>query len=84
MTTIKHALYTMKKEGIHIDQRVLVELPPNGDFVKWRDCPKCQGMGLLLINPFLTGGQDGLGGLRNRAQCKSCMEAYNEFKSGGD
>jgi hypothetical protein len=49
---------------------------PSDKVLRWRDCPDCGGRGWFLINPFATGGGDGVGGLDNMRQCATCKAAY--------
>ena len=44
--------------------------------IRWRDCPDCEGRGWFLINPFATGGGNGVGGVGNACQCQSCKKEY--------
>lgn len=46
--------------------------------ISWADCPKCDGRGWFLINPFATGGPNGAGGLANKRQCQTCVAAYEK------
>ena len=52
------------------------------DVPRLRGCPDCSGRGYYLINPFLTGGSNGAGGLRNMCQCQTCADSkayWDEF-----
>lgn len=47
--------------------------------VRLATCPSCKGRGWFLINPFATGGWNGLGGSRNLTQCLTCLDAHDYF-----
>lgn len=52
--------------------------------VKMTGCPDCGGRGYFLINPFATGGGDGVGGPGNRTQCLTCLDSEAYFKKHGE
>jgi hypothetical protein len=56
-----------------------VPLNIDDEVVRISTCPSCEGRGWFLINPFATGGQDGAGGLSNKCQCLTCVDAYAYF-----
>lgn len=54
----------------------------DGDTViRWKDCPKCEGRGWFLIQPFMTGGTNGAGGISNMTQCQACVVALEYYAS---
>jgi len=54
-----------------------------GGWVRWKDCPDCEGRGWFLINPFATGGGGGAGGAGNARQCQKCKTTHDYYKSHG-
>lgn len=46
-------------------------------------CPSCNGRGWFLINPFATGGRNGLGGIGNMTQCVTCLDTHAYFQKNG-
>lgn len=59
-------------------------LKPTDDVIKWSDCPDCEGRGWFLIQPFVSGGRNGAGGLDNMTQCQTCKKAYEYHQKHGE
>lgn len=48
-------------------------ISPGQKVFAWRDCQSCCGRGWFLINPFAAGGTNGVGGIENMTQCRTCL-----------
>lgn len=59
--------------------------PLSGDeaLVRLKTCPSCEGRGWFLINPFATGGNNGVGGIGNLTQCLTCVDVHDYFVKHG-
>lgn len=65
------------------DQRVVLRGRPaapvglnhGDDVIRLKGCPDCDGRGYFLIQPFVSGGSNGAGGLRNMCQCQTCADS---------
>lgn len=57
----------------------------SGDrMVALNSCPDCKGRGYFLINPFMTGGTNGAGGLGNMCQCLTCLDSESYYRRHGE
>lgn len=53
------------------------------EVLKLKGCPDCNGRGYFTIQPFLTGGNNLCGGMRNATQCPTCKSAHDYFEKNG-
>lgn len=51
--------------------------------VRMDGCPDCSGRGWFLINPFATGGPNGMGGIGNQMQCLTCLDCKTYYDQHG-
>ena len=54
----------------------------DADVPRLKGCPDCGGRGYYLIQPFMTGGSNGAGGLGNMCHCLTCVDSkayWDEF-----
>lgn len=49
-----------------------------------KGCPDCGGRGYYLIQPFLSGGSNGAGGLRNMCHCQTCTDSKAYYLEHGE
>lgn len=60
-----------------------IALTADDEIVSHPKCPDCKGRGWFLINPFATGGGNGLGGVHNLTQCLTCRAAHDHWQTHG-
>lgn len=56
---------------------------PGDEVIRLNGCPDCLGRGYFLIQPFLTGGGNGIGGIGNTTQCPTCKSAHDYYQHHG-
>ncbi len=55
----------------------------NEDVIRLKTCPDCAGRGWYLIEPFRSGGSNGVGGLGNLCQCETCKNSMAYWQAHG-
>lgn len=69
-------------QNIRIGKAAAAPMPAE-DIIRMEHCPRCEGRGWFLGNPFATGGTNGCGGISNIRQCLTCLDCNTYYERHG-